>query len=74
MRDRDFDDIDFDWPCLNEEDGLDCEYPFCQCEAMKYSEYLKELPDIFDDEEIFDEEWNDGLDFEPGEGWEDRGF
>jgi len=48
----DLDDFDFDWPCLNEADGLDCEYPFCQCESLRYSEYFKELPDIFEEPEF----------------------
>lgn len=40
-----------DFPCLNEEAGLECEYPFCDCEAEYYDEQLQELPEIFEQNE-----------------------
>jgi len=41
----DYDDIEF--VCGNEENGTECDYPFCDCEIIAIEEYL-ELPDIFD--------------------------
>lgn len=40
-----FDDIEF--VCLNDEDDIECEYPFCNCDLIVMEEYL-ELPEIFD--------------------------
>lgn len=53
-----------EWPCLNEADGLECEYPFCECESLHYADYLKELPELFDEGDVifeadFDEEYED---------------
>ncbi len=39
-----------DFPCVNEEYGLDCEYPFCNCESDYYDDKLQELPEIFAEE------------------------
>lgn len=38
--------FDIEFVCLNEEDGFECEYPFCDCEQIIMGEYL-ELPDLF---------------------------
>jgi hypothetical protein len=58
---------ELDFPCLNEEEGAECEYPFCDCEADYLSSYLEELPDIFGrlaedgiDDEAFFEHDDDG--------------
>lgn len=45
---------DSDFPCLNEEYGLECEYPFCNCESEYYDDKLQELPEIFERGEM---EW-----------------
>ncbi len=41
---------DDDFPCVNEEYGLECEYPFCDCEAKFYEDQdgIIELPELFD--------------------------
>jgi hypothetical protein len=43
-----------DFPCLNELYGVECEYPFCSCEAEEYEndDRIRELPEIFADENI----------------------
>ena len=42
-----------DFPCLNEEYGLECEYPFCDCELMHYEgeEVIAAFPEVAEDEE-----------------------
>ena len=41
------DNEEFDFPCLNEQEGAECDYPFCDCESEYLASYLEELPDIF---------------------------
>jgi len=53
-----------DFPCLNEEYGLDCEYPFCNCEAEYYEndEDRAELPELFDRAEYGKIDWPPNVD------------
>jgi hypothetical protein len=37
---------DNDFPCLNEDYGLECEYPFCSCEEEYYAD--DEVEDVVD--------------------------
>ena len=39
-----------DFPCLNEEQGAECDYPFCDCEVVWIEENY-ELPSLFAEEE-----------------------
>ena len=35
-----------DFPCMNEEAGAECDYPYCDCEAIWIEENF-ELPSLF---------------------------
>ena len=37
---------DSDFPCLNEDYGVECEFPFCNCEEEYYAE--DEVEDVLD--------------------------
>jgi len=39
-----------DLPCLSEEAGAECDYPYCTCEAVWIEENF-ELPSLFAEEE-----------------------
>ena len=39
-----------DFPCLNEERGAECDYPFCDCEVVWIEENY-ELPELFEERE-----------------------
>ena len=45
-----------DFPCVNEEYGLECEYPFCDCEGEYYEDKIEELPELFEHAEWPDED------------------
>ena len=47
--------------CLNEKDGIACDYPFCDCEYADYIEEWNEdeLPEIMAGTTINNVEWDD---------------
>ena len=46
-----------DFPCQNEEYGVECEFPFCSCEADYYDFETDELPELFDRAEYGKIDW-----------------
>lgn len=50
------------FPCVNEQFNMDCEYPFCNCEAEYYED--DEVEDLVDLFEHADMEWREDYDGE----------
>jgi len=37
-----------EFPCVNEDYGLECEYPFCNCEGDFYEDKVEDLTELFE--------------------------